>query len=197
MIEPRLDRPRRDPERSGDLREWSIVDVPEYEDRPLLRQQPVERTVDGVSLDDRVALGDVIRWGLGVRVLLVHEQRWRDLAQPPAPPKLRVRRIGDDLVQPPVERGRFAQPRQAPPGRDEGLLRRVGGVGVVLEDRPRDPIAAIDPTRDQRIERADVTVGRARTRDSSLDATERSAATVSTVSLSPDDRTLGANASRR
>ncbi len=74
------------------------------------------------------------------------------LTQADPVPASHPRRIGDDPVQPPVEGRDIAQARELPPCRHERFLRGVGGISVVEEDRPGEAIAAIDATRDERVE---------------------------------------------
>ena len=66
-------------------------------------------------------------------------------------------RIGDDPVEPAVERRRVAQAGQLSPGGHERVLGRVGRVGFVGKDRPGQAVAAIDPGIDEDPERRRIT----------------------------------------
>ena len=38
------------------------------------------------------------------------------------------------------------------PGREERFLRGIGGIGIVEQDRPGEPVAAIEAARHERVE---------------------------------------------
>ena len=59
------------------------------------------------------------------------------------------RRVGDDPVEPAVERRRIAQARELSPGCQERVLGCVGSVRVVGQDGPGEAVAAIDPGIDE------------------------------------------------
>ena len=59
------------------------------------------------------------------------------------------RRVRDDPVEPAVKRRRIAQARKLSPRGHERILRCVRRVGVVRQDRPGEPVAAIDPRIDE------------------------------------------------
>ena len=63
------------------------------------------------------------------------------------------RRVGDDPVEPAVERRRIAQARELSPRCQERVLGCVSRVGVVGQDRPGEAVAAIDPRIDEDAER--------------------------------------------
>ena len=68
-------------------------------------------------------------------------------------PTRRQSRVCDDPVEPTIECRWIAQAGKLPPRGDERVLGRVGRVGIVRQDRPGKPIAAIDPGVDEHRER--------------------------------------------
>ena len=107
----------------------------EDEDGPLLRRQAPEAAVEGIAQDDvqgRVARGRSV-------------DRQRPNIHAPAPrlPRFRVAGVDEDAVQPGVEALDLAEPREFPPGRDEGLLYGVLGPIDIAQDPMRDGVEPI------------------------------------------------------
>ena len=76
-------------------------------------------------------------------------------AHPMAP--RHARRVGDDPIQPAVERPLVPQAGRLAPGRDDRLLGRIGGIGLIAEDRIRQSVATVESRRDEAVERAGIT----------------------------------------
>ncbi len=145
-------------QRPRDLGHRALLDVVEGQDEPLVLAQPVEGPADGIRFVDslEVRCRDVDGKGFGIR--LGHGRHAEgpdlDLAEPDPVAPGHLRGIGHDAVEPAVERARIPQARELSPGRQERLLCGIGGIGVVEEDRPGEPVAAIETTRHERVERS-------------------------------------------
>ena len=144
------------PERSGDLGDRSLLDVVEDEDHPVLRSQPVERPPDRVVVDELVHRGPgewvLPRLGRAVFVARVGRTHGHLAEADPMPARHRAAFATIRLSQPSNVAGsrRRGSCRQADTKR---VLGGVGRVGVVRQDRPGEPVAAIDPTIDEHLER--------------------------------------------
>jgi hypothetical protein len=130
--------------------------VVEDEDHPVLRSQPVERAADRVVVDELVLPRSraQVRRRFGLWRFIAGKCRSdRYLAEPDTMPARRQGGVGDDPVEPAVEGRRGAQAGELPPSRDERVLGRVSRIGLVRQDRPREAVAAIDPSTDEDPER--------------------------------------------
>ena len=121
-----LGRPERDAERLGDPRERHVEIEVHDDDRPRLRLESGE---DPIEL---VAVGDPHR-RIERRRVMERGELDLDHAAPALADEVDAG-VDDEAVQPVVERRRFAQPRQATPSPDQGLLDGVLGKIRVTED---------------------------------------------------------------
>jgi len=67
-----------------------------------------------------------------------------DLADPHPSTQERATGVHENLAEPCVELFRVTEVREVPPGRDEGVLGRVPGVGLAAEDRPCNSERSVD-----------------------------------------------------
>jgi hypothetical protein len=125
------------------------------EDHPILRPQPVERPCDRVVVDELVhgssgkrVLDGFGLWGFVARVGRTHGH----LPQSDTMPARLQGGVRDDPVEPAVERRGIPEARQLAPGGHERVLGRVSRIGLVRQDRPGKPVAAIDPAIDEDLE---------------------------------------------
>ncbi len=160
-MEPPLGRADRDAKRTGDLPDWSLLDVVQGQDHAVLGAQSVERAADGVAVGDAIDLdmggrvGPVVA-GFDLRPI-DPDLTNLDLPEADAMSPRHSRRVGDDPIQPAIEGGGVTQPGKLPPRGHQGFLRRIGRVRGVAQDRPSQAITAINSGRDQGIERRGVT----------------------------------------
>ena len=77
----------------------------------------------------------------------------RHLAEPNPMPARHQRGVRHDPIEPAVEDRRIAKAGELAPRRHERVLGRIGGVGVVGQDREGEAVAAIDPGVDEHPER--------------------------------------------
>ena len=109
----------------------------ENEDHPVLRPHPVEAAPDRVGIDDVVVCrpGAKVRRRFGLeRHIARMNGRDRHLAPAEPLPAGHQRGVGNDPVEPAVERRRIAQARELSPRCQERILGCVGRVGVVGQD---------------------------------------------------------------
>jgi hypothetical protein len=120
------------------------------EDRSIVDRQPGESPVECVGVSR-----SVVQTSFGRRRFSVVEGiEQPDLAdtRSTSPAELSPAGVQVDPSEPGVEEVRVAQVRVMAPGRDEGLVRGVGGVGGIPQDGERCAVHGIDPAADEGIE---------------------------------------------
>src|SRR5262249_25525579 len=97
---------------------------------PLLDRDPPERTLQLVAIDDGQGM---------IRGRRSFHRQDPDASGPvPGPRRLVVAGMNEDPMDPRLEAVCVPQPRELPPGEDEGVLQRVLGETRVAQDPERD-----------------------------------------------------------
>ena len=186
LVQAPLDRPDRDSQAVGDLRERPFFDVVEHEDHAVLLPEPIERAADRVGRGDRLDLTSSCRIGMvGTGGAPVAVRSWFDpdfaKTHPMAP--RHPGGVGDDPVQPAIEGGPVSEARKLAPRGYDRFLRRVCCVRFIAEDRVRQPVAPIKASVDEDIERPASPSAARRTSSSASDAPIRSVAAIDPTDL--------------
>ena len=115
--------------------------VAKNQDRPLLRREPAEGTIDNVTVDDALEL-------VGRRVTIDVEDLELGVPAPVAASVLDAH-VREDALDPEVEPVRIAEVRQVTPGDHERVLQGILGPIDITKDPARDREQPIDATAEQ------------------------------------------------
>lgn len=142
VVQAGSDRPRRDPERLGDLRRLEPEVVVEHEDSALVVRETPEATLQLVPVHEA---GNLVGSGGAVG--------WEDAdgrRHPGSATSLRVALVHDEARRPRDELVGVAEVRQLPPRTDQRLLERVLRQARVPQDPLRDRVqsVAMGPSQD-------------------------------------------------
>ena len=130
VMEAGTNRPRGNSEELGDLGRFVANEVAEDQDRPFIRLEPSEATIELVSIRDAQEL---IRRGRAVHG--EHVQVVDPLALPAG---FGDAHVGEEPVDPCVEPVRIAEARQVTPGDHQRFLQGILGPVDVSQDPMRD-----------------------------------------------------------
>ena len=141
MVETGSGRPDGDAEDVGNLRQVSILEMAQHEQRSLLRCQSMEAPLE------LVPVGDVQEVVAGGRHLDGQDAKVLEAAA--LARRLHEAGADDEAMEPRVESVRIAEPGQVTPGDHQRFLQSVLGPIDVAEDPLRERVEAIATRADQ------------------------------------------------
>jgi hypothetical protein len=141
VVEAGTDRPRGKSEELGDLGRLVANEVAEDQDRPLVRLEPPEASIELVSIGDSAKL---------VRRGRIVDREHVQVADPLAlPTGLGDADVGEEPMDPGVEPVRIAEARQVTPGDHQRFLQGILGSIDVTKDPMGDREEAATAKADQ------------------------------------------------
>jgi hypothetical protein len=148
-MQPRGDGPGWDTEGPPDLFDRETDEMAQDDDRPVLGAQPLERSIEGISICERLAR---VR-ARGVRVTDVEWHQGHGRLPATVASSDARRGIDHESIGPRLESVKVTQLREVLPHGDERLLHRILGLIRIAKDSVGDPVEASSDRSRERLER--------------------------------------------